>query len=72
MWSQPVEADAPCAYEVIGEHVLDPLRLLVWGEDGQFYALHLTDGHIEATGLNDHWVVDTCELRDKMQRFGSN
>jgi hypothetical protein len=58
----------PFDYEVIGEHAIDPLRLLVIGDDGQFYTLDLADGHTAPVELTDEWLTDTCDLRDKLCR----
>jgi hypothetical protein len=68
----PIEIDIPCDYEVIGEHLVDPTKLLVWADDRRFYALHLSDGHIEPTELHEHWVVDTCDLGEKLTRTNLN
>jgi hypothetical protein len=68
--SRPQEhPDAPWHYEVIGEHLTDPTRLLVIGDDGHFYALDLHDGQVAPTTFSDNWLIDTCDLRDKLQRL---
>ncbi len=64
-------AEDPFDYEVIGEHVVDPNRLLVIGGDGRFYALDLLDGHTTPTELSAQWVVDICDLGDKLHRVAS-
>jgi hypothetical protein len=64
--------DTPLEFEVIGEHLFDPTQLLVIGEDGHFYALDLRDGHCEPTKLTEYWVVDTCDLGDKLGRAKLN
>lgn len=58
-------SNSPFDYEVIGEHAIDPLRLLVIGDDGHFYTLDLTDGHTTPVELSDEWLTDTCDLREK-------
>jgi len=65
----PVSVDTRCHYEVIGEHQVDPTRLLVMGEDGHFYTLDLIDGQTAPAELTDEWVVDTCDLREKLTRL---
>jgi hypothetical protein len=72
MLSNSATFEQPCAYEVVGEHEYDPTRLLVLAEDGQFYALSLRDGHIEATNFDDSWVIDTCDPYAKIQRAKLN
>jgi len=72
VWCTPTTLDLPRDYEVIGEHLTDPMRLLVVGEDGLLYALSLTDGQTEPTALHDGWVVDTCELHEKIHRIPPN
>ncbi len=66
--SQAVEV--PYDYEVIGEHLADPARLLVIGGDGRIYALDLNDGYVTQIELSEQWVVDHYDLRDKI-RSGS-
>ena len=63
--------EAPCHYEVIGEHATDPTRLLVMGDDGRFYALDLNDGATLPASFSDEWIVDTCDLREKLQRLNA-
>jgi hypothetical protein len=63
------DADSPWHYEVIGEHLVDPTRLLVMGEDGRFYALDLHDGATSPAEFSEEWIVDTCDLREKLQRL---
>lgn len=72
MRRKKVTSETPLDYEVIGEHLIDPLRLLVLGEDGLLYALRLTDGHTEPTEMQDSWLVDTCDLREKIRRINPN
>ncbi len=70
--SRPQEyPDAPCHYEVIDEHVTNPTRLLVVGDDGWFYALDLHDGVTSPADFSDDWIVDTRDLREKLQRLGA-
>ena len=64
--------DTPCHYEVVGEHIIDPARLLVVGDDGHFYTLDLTDGHTAPTELTDEWLMDASELHEKLSRMRLN
>ena len=64
--------EAPCDYEVIGEHLTDPTHLLVMANDGQFYALSLLSGQIEPIKISDEWVLDTCDLHEKFDRIHLN
>jgi hypothetical protein len=60
--------DSPYNYEVIGEHLSDPDRLLVVGDDGRYYALHLITGLTSSAEFADEWIIDTCDLRNPTQR----
>ncbi len=64
--------EAPCNYEVVGEHLSDPTHLLVMGDDGQFYALNLLDGQTQSAEFSDEWVLDTWDLREKLRRIHLN
>jgi hypothetical protein len=68
MWDPSPTPDLPWHYEVIGEHLTDPTRLLVIDDDERLYALSLVDGHTEPARLLDTWLVDSGELREKFQR----
>lgn len=72
MHPHPSTIEAPCNYEVIGEHLTDPTRLLVMGDDGQYYALSLLSGQIEPTTFSDEWVLDTFDLHEKLNRMQLN
>ena len=71
MRHQENHSDAPCHYEVIGEHMTDPTRLLVMGDDGHFYALDLHDGATSPVAFSSEWIIDTCDLREKLQRLNA-
>jgi len=64
--------EAPCNYEVVGEHLSDPTHLLVMGDDGRFYSLNLLDGQTQPTEVSDEWVLDTCDLRENLSRIRLN
>jgi hypothetical protein len=50
----------PCfEYDVIGEHISDPARLLAVDPDGRLVALDFASGRAAPTELTDAWVVDT-------------
>ena len=63
--------EAPCHYDVIGEHMTDPTRLLVVGDDGCFYALDLHNGVTSPADFSEDWIVDTCDLREKLRRLSA-
>jgi hypothetical protein len=63
--------DAPWHYEVIGEHLTDPTRLLVVGDDGHSYALDLHDGATSPADFSDEWIIDTCDFREKLRRLSA-
>ncbi len=67
----PLVPDHPMDYEVIGEHRVDPMRLLVFGADGRLYALDLVGGDILPTNLSDQWVLDVADLPAKLQRMAA-
>lgn len=71
MGSQQDPLDVPCHYEVIGEHLVDPTQLLVVGDDGRFYALDLHDGATSPADVSDEWIIDTCDVREKLQRLNA-
>ncbi len=68
MRSKPT-LDMPCHYEVIGEHLADPTHLLALGDDGRFYVLN---GQTEPTEFGDQWVIDSCDVREKLSRLRVN
>ncbi len=54
-------ADHPFEYEVIGEHLVDPMRLLTIAADGRLFDLNLIDGSASPAELTEDWVVDTVD-----------
>jgi len=56
-------ADASFEYEVIGEHLADPRRLLTIDTDGRLYDLDLETCTASPTELTDAWLVDTVAAR---------
>lgn len=50
---------ACCDYEVVGEHLADPLRLLAVDASGQLYELNLATGITAPVTLTAQWRVDT-------------
>jgi hypothetical protein len=56
-------ADVSFEYEVIGEHSVDPTRLLAVDPDGHLVALDLASGQAAPTELSESWVVDTVAAR---------
>ena len=51
-------AVATC-FSVVGEHRADPDRLLLLGDDGRYYDLHLPDGSVvPAEPEAGEWTVD--------------
>jgi hypothetical protein len=71
MRRQPDTLDPPWHYEVIGEHLVDPTQLLVIGDDGRFYALDLQDGATSPADFSDEWIIDTCDLGEKLRRLNA-
>jgi len=59
--------DVPFAYEVIGEHVREPHRLLAIASDGRLFDLNLLNGFPVPTELSDEWVVDLVAFRRSRQ-----
>ena len=50
--------DTSPAYDVIGEHCIDPLRLLAIDADGHLVDLNLGTGDTSPTELSEFWRVD--------------
>lgn len=50
----------PAVFAVVGEHRIDPDRLLLLGDDGRFYTYETDDGLPIAVELTPEWVVDTA------------
>jgi hypothetical protein len=48
-------------YEVIGEHLIDPMRLLTIDADGRLFDLNLRDGSASPAELTGDWIVDTVD-----------
>ena len=48
-------------FAVVGEHRDDPDHLLVLGEDGRHYDLHLPDGSAMPVEPDESWTVDEAE-----------
>ena len=55
--------DIPFEYEVIGEHLLNPLHLLTVDADGRLFDLNLETCTASPTELTEFWVVDTMAAR---------
>ena len=49
---------ATTVYSVIGEHRLEPCRLLLLGEDGRYYALAANAAQPTAVEPSDEWKID--------------
>lgn len=63
MDASPFPAEPCFGYDVIGEHLVDPLRLLAVDPDGRLVALDLASGQASPTELTDAWKVDTVAAR---------
>jgi len=59
--NDPSPHDHPFEYEVIGEHLVDPLRLLTIDRDGRLFELNLGDGSASPAELTADWVVDVID-----------
>ncbi len=44
-------------FTVIGQHGVDPARLLLQGEDGRYYA-YGRGGRLRVVALTDAWILD--------------
>jgi hypothetical protein len=64
-------ADVSFEYEVIGEHLIDPLRLLTIDAEGQLFELNLESGSTSPTILSEDWIVDTVDATPYWRRPGS-
>lgn len=62
--------DHPFEYEVIGEHLIDPMRLLTIDADGRLFDLNLQDGSASPAELTADWVVDTVDTSLYRRRAG--
>lgn len=63
--------DQAFEYEVIGEHLIDPMRLLTIDGDGRLFALNLQDGTTSPAELTSDWVVDVVDTTVYRRRVGS-
>lgn len=54
-------SDHTFEYEVIGEHLIDPMRLLTIDADGRLFDLNLEDGSASPAELTGDWIVDTVD-----------
>ena len=63
-------ADQAFEYEVIGEHLIDPMRLLTIDGDGRLFALNLQDGSTSPAELTSDWVVDLVDTSVYHRRTG--
>ena len=61
-------SDIPFEYEVIGEHLIDPLRLLTVDADGHLFDLNLETCSASPTELTEQWAVDTVAARRSFRR----
>lgn len=54
-------SDQTFEYEVIGEHLIDPMRLLTIDVDGRLFDLNLVDGSASPAELTSDWIVDVVD-----------
>jgi hypothetical protein len=54
----------PIELAVVGESKDDPEQLLLLGEDGNYYAYGIADGHPEPVEPDDHWSVEPASAQD--------
>ena len=57
----------PTELIVIGEHRSDPMCLLLFGVDGQFYCYSLTDEDITPVEPNEEWHIEQQPSRELLQ-----
>jgi hypothetical protein len=50
----------PAVFAVVGEHRVDPARLLLLGDDGRLYTYETDDGVPLPVELTPDWVVDAA------------
>jgi len=62
-------SDQTFEYEVIGEHLIDPMRLLTIDADGRLFDLNLQDGSASPAELTSDWVVDLVDTSVYRQRM---
>lgn len=65
-------ADASSEYEVIGEHLTDPLRLLTIDGEGRLFELNLETCSTSPTELTEDWVVDVVDTSQHRRHLGVN
>lgn len=58
-------------YEVIGEHLIDPLHLLTVDADGRLFDLNLEDCSASPTDLTEDWVVDIVDTSQYLGHTGT-
>lgn len=63
-------SDQTFEYEVIGEHLIDPTRLLAIDADGRLFDLNLQDGSASLAELTSDWVVDVVDAAIYRRRMG--
>ncbi|MGI8484812.1 MAG: hypothetical protein ACR2OU_11190 [Thermomicrobiales bacterium] len=61
----------PSELIVVGEHRSDPLRLLLLGVDGNYYAYALPEGNPKPIELDDGWVVESPSTHDLFDESAS-
>lgn len=66
--SQPTP---PSELIVVGEHRSDPLRLLLLGVDGNYYAYALPKGNPQPVELDDGWAVESPSTHDLFEESAS-
>lgn len=65
-------ADGSFEYEVIGEHLTDPLRLLTIDGEGRLFDLNLETCSASPTELTEDWVVDVVDTSQYRRQTGVN
>ena len=61
----------PSELIVVGEHRADPLRLLLLGVDGHYYAYALPEGNPRPVELDDGWAVESPSTHDPFDESAS-
>jgi hypothetical protein len=57
----------PAELVVVGEHRFDPLCLLLFGVDGQYYCYSLVDENIKPVEPDDEWRIEQQPTREFLQ-----
>ena len=65
-------ADGSSEYEVIGEHLTDPLRLLTIDGEGRLFELNLETCSASPTELTEDWVVDVVDTSQYRRHLDVN